>query len=242
MSNTRAVPIEFDAGINGFVRPAMTFRGQGMAQPVLTLTLSPTMRPLLLLLFAFVLTATSAAEPFSLAMLTTAAKDVQTLRVTFTQVKHLAILDEPVTSPGVIEISRPLRAVRWEYTGKSVLLFKGGRLRRFGAEGKEETITAKEQGVSSVVKQMEAFIDGNWSGMEEMFTITPAADGSPQLDFAPKTPDLAKYITSLRIRWRADLSAPEHMELVAAGDDRTEFRFDVPQVGIELPTTRFEKP
>lgn len=197
------------------------------------------MRTLLLLLC---LSSLNAAEPFTLAKLTAAAKDVQTLRVTFTQVKHLAILDEPVTSPGVIEISRPLRAVRWEYTGKSVLLFKAGHLRRFGAEGKEETVTAKEQGVNSVIKQMEAFIDGDWSGMDELFIITPAADGSPQLDFAPKTPDLAKYITSLRIRWRADLSAPEHMELVAAGDDRTEYRFDVPQIGIELPATRFEKP
>jgi len=200
------------------------------------------MRPLLLLLSALIMTALNAAEPFSLAKLTAAAKDVQTLRVTFTQVKHLAILNEPVTSPGLIEISRTLRAVRWEYTGKSVLLFKGGHLRRFGAEGKEETVTVREQGVSSVIKQMEAFIDGNWAGMDELFTITPAADGSPQLDFAPKTPDLAKYITSLRIRWRADLSAPEVMELVAAGNDRTEYRFDVPQVGLDLPAARFEKP
>jgi hypothetical protein len=197
------------------------------------------MRTLLLLLC---LLSMNAAEPFSLARLTAAAKDVQTLRVTFTQVKHLAILDEPVTSPGLIEISRPLRAVRWEYTGKSVLLFKGGHLRRFGAEGREETITARDQGVNSLVKQMEALIDGDWSGMEELFTITPATDGSPRLVFTPKTPDLAKYITSLTIRWRSDLSAPDYMELVAAGDDRTEYRFDEPQVGIELPMTRFEKP
>ena len=200
------------------------------------------MRPLLLLFVALTMHVVCAAEPFSLAKLTAAAKDVQTLHVTFTQVKHLAILDEPVTSPGLIEVSRPLRAVRWEYTGKSVLLFKGGHLRRFGAEGKEETISAKEQGANSAIKQMEAFIDGNWSGMDELFTITPAADGSPQLDFAPKTPDLAKYITSLHISWRADLSAPESMVLVAAGDDRTEYHFEVPQLGLDLPAARFEKP
>jgi hypothetical protein len=195
-----------------------------------------------LLLLLCLVSLLPAAEPFSLVRLTAAAKDVQTLHVSFTQVKHLAILDEPVTSPGLIEISRPLKAVRWEYTGKSVLLFKGGHLRRFGAEGKEETITAKDQGVNSLVKQMEAFIDGDWSGMDELFTITPAADGSPQLAFAPKTPDLGKYITGLHIRWRADLSAPEFMELIAAGDDRTEYRFDPPKVGIPLPATRFEQP
>jgi hypothetical protein len=197
------------------------------------------MRPLLLLCL---MSLGAAAEPFSLDRLSAAAKDVQTVRVAFTQIKHLAILDEPVTSPGIIEVSRALKAVRWEYQGKSVLLFNGGQLRRFGAEGKEETISARDQGVNSVVKQMEAFIDGNWSGMDELFIITPATDGSPRLSFAPKTPDLAKYITSLEIRWRADLSAPEYMELIAAGDDRTEYRFDLPQIGIDLPAIRFEKP
>jgi hypothetical protein len=198
------------------------------------------MRHLLLLFLA--LTTLSAADPFSLAKLSAAGKDLTTLRVAFVQEKHLAILDEPVISPGAIEISKPLAAVRWEYTGKSVLLFKDGRLRRFGAEGKEETIGAKDQGVQSLTSQMKAFLNGDWSAMEELFTITPIADGSPQLQFAPKTPDLAKYITSLTIRWRDDLTAPSLMTLIAAGDDRTEYRFEPPQLGIELPAARFEKP
>ncbi len=197
------------------------------------------MRIALLLLFAALI---SAAEPFSLAKLSVAAKDLTTMRVTFVQEKHLAILDEPVISPGVIEISKPLSAVRWEYTGKSVLLFKDGRLRRFGAEGKEESIGSKDQGVNSLTSQMKAFLNGDWSAMEEMFTITPAADGIPQLLFAPKTPDLARYITSLTIRWRDDLTAPQLMTLIAAGDDRTEYRYDPPQLAIDLPAVRFEKP
>ncbi|HEX3134799.1 MAG TPA: outer membrane lipoprotein carrier protein LolA [Planctomycetota bacterium] len=198
------------------------------------------MRHLLLLFLA--LTTLSAAEPFSLTKLSAAGKDLTTLRVSFVQEKHLAILDDPVVSPGLIEISRPLSAVRWEYTGKSVMLFKDGRLRRFGAEGKEETITSKDQGVNSLVSQMKAFLNGDWKPMEELFTIAPAADGAPQLQFMPKTPDLAKYITSLTIRWRDDLTAPSLMTLVAAGDDRTEYRFEAPQLGIELPAARFEKP
>ena len=199
------------------------------------------MRPLLLLLL-LPPTAMTAAEPFSLAKLSIAAKDLTTVRVTFVQEKHLAILDEPVVSPGLIEISRPLSAVRWEYTGKSVLLFKDGHLRRFGAEGKEETIAANDQGVNSLTSQMKAFLNGDWSAMQELFTITPAADGAPQLLFAPKTPDLAKYITGLTIRWRDDLTAPELMTLVAAGDDRTEYRFAPPQLGIDLPAARFIQP
>jgi hypothetical protein len=196
-------------------------------------------RTLLLLLLV---TAMVAAEPFSLAKLSAANRDLTTVQVAFVQEKHLAILDEALITRGRIEISRPLQAVRWEYTGKSVLLFKDGRLRRFGAEGKEETIAAKDQGVSTLVSQMKAFLDGDWSAMEELFAITPAADGAPQLEFTPKTPDLAKYITRLTIRWRPDLTAPEHMLLVAAGDDRTEYRFEPPVLGQDLPAARFTAP
>lgn len=197
------------------------------------------MRIALLFMLATVL---MSAEPFSLAKLSNANKDLTTVRVAFVQEKNLAILDQPVISPGVIEISRPLGCVRWEYTGKSVLIFKDGHLRRFGAEGKEETIAAKDKGVNSLTSQMKAFLNGDWSAMEELFTITPAADGVPQLNFTPKTADLSKYITGLTIRWRDDLSAPQHMLLIAAGDDRTEYRFDPPQLGVELPAARFERP
>jgi Outer membrane lipoprotein carrier protein LolA len=197
------------------------------------------MRIALLLLFATVI---FSAEPFSLAKLSNANKDLTTVRVTFVQEKHLAILDEPVISPGLIEISKLLSCVRWEYTGKSVLLFKDGHLRRFGAEGKEETVGAKDQGVNSLTSQMKAFLNGDWSAMEELFTITPAADGVPQLNFTPKTPDLSKYITGLTIRWRDDLTAPQQMLLIAAGDDRTEYRFAAPQLGVEIPASRFDRP
>ena len=197
------------------------------------------MRIALLFMLATVLVS---AEPFSLAKISSANKDLTTVRMTFVQEKHLAILDQPVVSPGLIEISKPLGGVRWEYTGKSVLLFKDGHLHRFGAEGKEETIAAKDHGVNSLTSQMKAFLSGDWSSMEELFIITPAADGIPQLNFTPKTADLSKYITGLTIRWRDDLSAPQHMLLIAAGDDRTEYRFDPPQLGVDLPAARFERP
>ncbi len=209
-----------------------------LAQPSTYLTFCA-MRILLLLISVLGL---SAAEPFSLEQLTAATKDISSLRVTFVQEKHLAILDEPVVSPGLIEIDRKRESVRWEFTGKSVLLFSDGKLRRFGAEGKEETVTVKDQGVNSMVSQMKAFLHGDWSGMRDIFTITPAADGQPQLNFVPKTPDLTKYIHHLEIRWRVNLSAPEYMLLVAAGDDRTEYRFAEPQVDITIPPERFSQP
>lgn len=200
-------------------------------------------RALLLLALAWAFVAEAAAgEAFSFARLTAATTSIPTVRVTFTQEKHLAILDEPVVTKGLIEISRPLHAVRWEFTGKSVLVYKDGQLRRWGAEGKEESIGTKDQGVKSLAQQMEAMLDGKWDAMAEIFTVTPDPSGAPLIIFTPKTPDLARYLTRLEVRFRDDLTAPERMLMITAGDDRTDYRYDPPQLAVDLPVERFTKP
>ncbi len=180
---------------------------------------------------------------FSLDKLQAAGKQFKTLRIDFVQEKHLAILEEPVINHGVLEISRALGAVRWEFTGRSVLLFQDGKMRRFGAEGKEETVAGgKDPSVQTMANQMRAFLDGNWDPMKAIFVITPDPGGAPELTFTPITADLRKYITKLVIRFRDDLSAPQTMLMVATGDDRTEYRYDPPQVDVEIAAERFSKP
>jgi hypothetical protein len=183
-----------------------------------------------------------ADAPFSLAKLQAARPAFTTVRIPFVQEKHLAILDEPVICTGVIEMNHRLGAVRWEYTGRSVLIFRDGKLRRWGAEGKEETMGAKDPSLQSMASQMRAFLDGDWTPMQGLFTIAPEPGGATTLIFTPRTPDLAKYITRLVIHFRDDLSAPETILLVAAGDDRTEYRFEAPQAGIAIAEERFLKP
>jgi hypothetical protein len=185
---------------------------------------------------------TGADAPFSLAKLQAARPAFTTVRIPFVQEKHLAILDEPVICAGVIEMNHKMGAVRWEYTGRSVLIFRDGKLRRWGAEGKEETLGAKDPSLQSMASQMRAFLDGDWTPMRGLFTIEPEAGGATTLIFTPRTPDLAKYITSLAIHFRDDLSAPETILLIAAGDDRTEYRFEPPQAGVAISDERFLKP
>jgi hypothetical protein len=179
---------------------------------------------------------------FSLEKLEEAGKHFKTLRVAFTQEKHLAILDEPVINKGILEISRPMGAVRWEFTGRSVLLFKDDKLRRFGAEGKEESTGGKDPSIQTMATQMRSFLDGKWGAMQDLFTITPDPTGIPELTFTPRSPDLRKYLSKLVIRFRDDLSAPQSMLMIASGDDRTEYRYDVPEVDVDIPDSRFTKP
>jgi hypothetical protein len=180
---------------------------------------------------------------FTLERLEEAGRHFKTLRVAFVQEKHLAILDEPVVNRGVLEISRPLGAVRWEFTGRSVLIFKDGKLRRFGAEGKEESVAGgKDPSIQSMASQMRSFLDGKWGAMKDIFAITPDPGGAPELTFTPLSPDLKKYLTKLVIRFRDDLSAPQSMLMVASGDDRTEYRYEPPEVDVEIAPARFSGP
>jgi hypothetical protein len=180
---------------------------------------------------------------FTLERLEEAGRHFKTLRVAFVQEKHLAILDEPVVNHGVLEISRTLGAVRWEFTGRSVLLFKDGKLRRFGAEGKEELLAGgKDPSIQSMASQMRSFLDGKWGAMKDIFAITPDPGGLPELTFTPLSADLKKYLTKLVIRFRDDLSAPQTMLMVANGDDRTEYRYEPPEVDVDIPAARFSGP
>jgi hypothetical protein len=156
------------------------------------------------------------------------------------QEKHLAILDEPIKSPGVIEISKPLKAVRWEFTGKSVMVFAHGKVRRWGAEGKEES--ANDPNLKSFRDQMAAFLDGDWSGLRKAFDIAADPAVAPEMTLTPRSKDLAKYITSIRIRFRPDFTAPAEMRLTAVGGDETVYTFAEPEVGATLPESRFSGP
>ncbi len=202
----------------------------------------PSMR-LLLVILAVVLAATgAAAEPFSLAKLQAVSVGIATVRVAFTQEKHLAILDEPLVAAGLVEISRPLQAVRWEFTGRSLVVWNRGRLRRWGADGKEESAGGKDAGVSALGDQMQGLLTGDFSALGRVFSVTPVADGSARLTLVPLKAELTRFLTGIDLQFREDLSAPSAMVITAAGGDTTAYTFATPELGLAIPPERFTGP
>jgi hypothetical protein len=183
--------------------------------------------------------ATDADAHALLTKVSAGAKDIATVRIPFTQEKHLAILEEPITSAGVIEISRTVGAVRWEFTGKSVMIFAHGKARRWGAEGKEESLP-NDPSMKPFSDQMQAFLSGDWSELEKAFAIT--LDGEDAILMKPRSAQVAKYVASIHLRFRSDLTAPQEMRILAAGGDETIYRFSDPATGADLPAARFEHP
>jgi len=171
----------------------------------------------------------------------TAAAAAQTIRMPFVQEKYLALFDETVTTPGVIEIDRAQQRLRWEFTDRAVFVLAAGTLHKWGADGREETGRDRDPNLTALRAQMEALISGDWSAVEKLFTITAATD-APVLTLTPQDGALARYVSRLVISFRADLSAPERLELEASGGDITVYRFLDPELNVALPAARFSGP
>ena len=178
---------------------------------------------------------------FSLEKLAAVSANITTVRLAFTQTKHLALLDEPLIATGSMEIDRVHGAMRWEFTGHSILLLRDDRLRRFSANGHEESLP-DEGGRAAMLAQMHGLMRGDWSALKELFAVTLAADGSPALICTPKNADLSRYLARLEIHFRDDLRGPSSLVLLTADDDRTDYAFGEPEIGIALPPERFLTP
>ena len=184
----------------------------------------------------------SAAEtpslPAALRQAQAAAATIPALRMTFVQTKHLAILDEPLTTPGCLEMDRAAGALRWEFTGQAVLIFSKGHLRRWGPDGQEENLGG-DPGGQAVAKQLQAMLTGDWTPLLSLFTIADGPDGT--VVFTPLTPDIARFIVRLTLSFAA-AGAPTGMLLETTGGDRTEYRFAPPDAGWKPDPARFLKP
>jgi hypothetical protein len=187
-------------------------------------------------------TTSEAAATALVGKLKVASDAMTTISMPFVQTKQLAIMDEPMVSPGVIEISRPKEGVRWQFTGKSTVIFYKGRVRRWGADGKEEAGGNKDPSMQSLQDQMRAFLSGDWNSLRTLFTLTAPDDGTTLLVLTPKSKDLQKFIDHIGLRFRADCSAPEVLHLVAGGGDETTYVFGTPTKGADLPLARFTGP
>jgi hypothetical protein len=195
------------------------------------------------LILAFVAAAAglSAAEAFSLDHIRARTAAVRTLTVPFTWVRHLAMLEDPITGAGDIQVDRGLRAVRWAYAEGAVQIFADDRIRKWGADGREESIAGGEAGRSAAIGQMRGLLDGDWSGLAELFTIT-TDPVRPVLTCTARTPDIRQYVASIVFTWRADLTSPESIAFTTGDGDTTTWTFGDPVVDAPIPAERFRGP
>ena len=195
--------------------------------------------PLLVLVVA--LSAGAAQERFELAQLRTAADDIAHLRIPFRQIKDLELFDQPVVTHGVLEISRPLASVRWEFAGRSILVLRKGRLRRWNADGVEEHVHGGPA-TRALSGQMEALLTGDWRGLEKLFELSIDPGGEPVVELRPRDEEMARYVTMIRMHFNQERTAPTELQIAAPGGDSTRYEFETPERPPELAAARFTGP
>jgi hypothetical protein len=205
------------------------------------------LRPLSLVLFACLVAVplcAGAAEsgpatlPPTLQRAQEAAREIPALRLGFVQTKHLAILDEPLTTPGVMEIDRRAGALRWEFTGQAVLILAAGHLRRWGPDGREENL-GNDPAAQALAGQMQALLTGDWAPLATLFKLSEEPAGTVVL--TPLTPDIGRFIARLTLTF-TPTGVPASLVLETAGGDRTEYQFAVPDTTWHADPARFQHP
>lgn len=182
-------------------------------------------------------TALMSAEPSALDRSKSAAATAQAVRITFTQTKELAILDQPLVSTGCLEIDRPHARLRWQFDHGAVLVLADGTLRRWGADGHEEDLS-HDPSAQAMAGQMKGFLLGDWNALDALFALT--AD-QQRIRCTPRTSGLARYLEELVITVDAS-GSPTDLTLRAPGGDVTTYRFAAPDAGWAPDPKRFLGP
>lgn len=195
------------------------------------------MRVLLLLT---ILSWIMAAEPTPvLQRVREAAAAVPALRLPFIQEKHLAILEKPLMTAGVLEMDRPAACLRWEFTGHALIILRNGELRRWGPGGREEDL-GRDPGLKAMMHPLHGLLTGDWSPLLELFQPEDQPDGLT-VRFTPRTPDLGRYVSALTMTFSPQ-SAPIRLLIESPGGDQTEYRFGAPDTAWTPVPSRFTGP
>jgi hypothetical protein len=166
-----------------------------------------------------------------------AAAAVPEVRIQFTQTKELAILDRPLVSTGSMEIDRPHARLRWQFDRGATLILADGRLRRWGADGREEDL-GRDPSAQAMLGQMRGFLQGDWAALGELFTLTSDHE---RIHGVPRTAGLKRYLSALMIAVDG-AGAPTELVLTAPEGDITTYRFAAPDRDWKADPNRFLGP
>lgn len=158
---------------------------------------------------------------------------VNTIESRFTQEKHMALLDAPVTSEGFFYFQKPGR-IRWQYEKpfQNGFLIKDGKTFRLEKDKKEEQKNPMAQNVAAQLMMWLTF-------------DLPALSKQYAVEFAPRGVTLTPLKDGLikRISVTFDEQNPQalsRVEMDEAGGDKTVLRFLSPKTNAPLPPGAFE--
>ncbi len=202
-----------------------------------------------LLLFLPVLCAAAEPQPEELnqvfARLKAAAEETKTLSSSFVQEKHLAIFSEQLLSQGRFVYQKPDQ-LRWELLtpATSGFVLNGAEGVRWNGLSKETNnfSTDRDPLMGMIARQLFAWAQLDIEWLLSRYQIELINEQPVQLKLIPLDQGEAGFIEHLQIRFAADQSYVETVEMNEKGGDKTLLHFKDVQLNRELTADAFKAP
>ena len=151
------------------------------------------------------------------------------LSARFREEKHLALLQEPLVSRGVLYFARPRRLVRHMHEPvASTLLVQGEQIAFSGAHGIRTLDLAESPTLLALVDSIRLLLAGDVEALRESFRVEFESAGDSderawEIRLEPLPPPVREVIASIAIAGRG--RTPLELRVVETGGDETLTRF-----------------
>ncbi|MCF1427575.1 MAG: outer membrane lipoprotein carrier protein LolA [Shewanella sp.] len=170
-------------------------------------------------------TATPAAQHFSLTELQKQLAAHTLVKGDFTQVRHLSMFNQPLSSNGQFVLSRDL-GLWWQQTqpfAVSLILTQDKLSQQFGDEAPQLMNAQENPMVFYFTHLFLSLFQGNTQKLQEQFSVSLTGSASHwQLQLTPKNPPLTKVFGAISLSGGADL---DRLVLSELRGDSTEISF-----------------
>ncbi|HEY8516738.1 MAG TPA: outer membrane lipoprotein carrier protein LolA [Candidatus Binatia bacterium] len=154
------------------------------------------------------------------ARMTEAQKDVSSIRARFQQIKHVAMLTEPLVSGGRFVYRRPA-SVRWEMeTPEAMVVEIEGDELRAGAPGSVSNVDAGQ--ATTLFRDLAMLFTGAGDYTGDRFTLGPGTLGADSFVLTPRDPSIGRVIAAIEIALDPQTGGPRQVVIREANGDRTE--------------------
>lgn len=177
-----------------------------------------------------------------LAEIEKAQRQTKSMTASFVQVKHLELLDEPLTSRGVISFRRPDR-MRLEIVDPiaTTVLIKGREIHIPGLSEKDKQAMAMAP-ASAMFMQLGAVFTGDTASLNEGFEVEarPTAADGIEVTLVPKVEAWRKVFRRMQIEFAGADRSARQIRLDDALGDRLEVSLENVKLNPDLPDSLFE--
>lgn len=170
-----------------------------------------------------------------------AAGDIKSLECEFTQTKHISLLKDKMQSNGKMYYNNSSK-LRWEYLSpyKYCFILNDTKVSLASSTKKDVIDIKNNQMFQEIVKIMMNSVTGKCLSSSSDFRVNVTVDGNRTIAVLyPKKKNLRQLFSNITLRFNADYSMIETVELYEKSGDKTEIKLKNPKLNGEIDESVF---